>query len=133
MIRSILTHELTLLPSSGAGVVFVSPVKPGYIDKIILVIETGLTTDVSIAIANIDGVYGADVVYAKTGLTAATYHLYPRAPTVKADGTALTSLPYVKPLFHVGDKLTLTLANASADDKRVTAFIRYIPAEPGVC
>lgn len=133
MSKSILSHELTLLPTLGAGVVFVSPVKPGYIEKIILVIETGVTTDVSIAIANIDSVYGADVVYAKTGLTAATYHLYPRAPTVKADGTALTTLPYVKPLFHVGDKLTLTLANATANDKRITAFIRYSPAEPGSC
>lgn len=131
--KSILTHELSLLPSSGAGSAFVSPVKPGYIEKIILKIETGVTVDVSISISSLDSLYGDDVVYAKGSLAAGTYHLYPRAPTVKADGTALTTLPYVKPLFHLGDKLTLTLANATVDTKRITAFIRYSPVEPGSC
>lgn len=129
--KNFITQELSLLPSSGAGTVSVSPIKPGVIEKIILVIETGVTTDVSIGVASIDSIYGAATVYAKTGMTAATYHLYPRLPAVGPDGTSLTTLPYVKPIFRLGDKITLTLANATADTKRITAFVVYQPAEPG--
>lgn len=129
--KSLITQELNLLPTSGAGSVSVSPIKPGFIEKIILVIETGVTTDVSIAIASIDSIYGTNVVYAKAGMTAATYHLYPRLPAVGPDGTSLTTLPYVRAVFRLGDKISLTLANATADTKRISAFIVYEPAEPG--
>ena len=127
--KALLFQELSLLASSGAGSVSVEMKKHGYIEKVVLLIPTDLVTDISLTIVQDNTAFAAENVLVKTGMTANTYHLYPRAPTVKADGTALTSLPYVKPVFAYGDKLTLALANANSDAKRVTVKIYYMPSE----
>lgn len=130
MSKKLLQHELSVVTASGAGTKSVSPVKPGYIEKVVLLIPTDLVVDISLTITQDNTSFSAESVYVKTGMTAGTYHIYPRAPTAKADGTALTSLPYVKPVFNVGDSLTLTLANGNANDKRVTMKVLCVPAEP---
>ena len=130
MSKKLLQHELSVVTASGAGTKSVSPVKPGYIEKIVLLVPTDLVVDVSIVVTQDNTSFTAESIFVKTGVTAGTYHLYPRAPTVKSDGTALTTLPYVKPVFNLGDSLTLTLANGTANDKRVTAKVFVIPAEP---
>ena len=122
-------QELDVVTSSGAGTASVSPRKPGYVEKVVILVPTDLVVDVSLVVTQDSGL-AAETIYAKTGVTAGTYHLYPRAPTVKADGTALTTLPYVKPVFNVNDSFTLTLANGTANDKRVVVKIQYVPAEP---
>lgn len=121
--------ETSVLPSSGAGTNKFSPNQPGFIEKLILVVPTGLTTDVVIDIAQDISLIAAETVYSKTGVSAGTYHIYPRQRVMVANAVSDT-LPPARPIFYHDDDIRLTLANATDDSKRVTLYVRWEPADP---
>ena len=116
------TIYLPVTTAAGAGTNSVMPACAGYIDKLVVVVPATLTADIVVEVVSDNSIAGVETIYSKTGVGAGTQHLYPRAPTIKSDGTALTSLPYVRPLFWRGDSLRITLANSVVDGQPSTGL-----------
>ena len=105
--------EIRVTIAAGAGTGTVRPVMRVPLEKIIIVVPAGVTTDVSFAIHSDITEVGDEVVYAKTGLAAGTYHIYPRTPVTNPSGTAVTGVTHAKMIVEQNSALKLTLANAT--------------------
>lgn len=114
--------EIRVSAVEGSGYGQVVTRQCGYLDKLIVVIPTDLTADVSVSIQQGNAAVGAETVFAKAGMTAGTYHIYPSALSTDAGGVADDDLKPVRPIFQSGDSIRLTLANASAP---VLAVVLY--------
>lgn len=103
----------------------------GFIEKVQIVCETGLTATIALSIGSENAAIGDETVLSLASCTGNANHLYPRQYSTKpSDGSLLSTLvPVNRFVFSQGDSLKVALSSGGTNTYAAVVYVTVQPMD----